>query len=235
MEATYKNKAAEWIRRVVFTTLILLVLFSLGKCVYENRTVAEMNEYRTAFTYNGESYKYVPSYSYLSGKQMGKTQNGCRLYCVEGDDSKQFLIADSIGMPADPICFVKEGTNIPVDGALSSVIIDNRNATADEHILRAVQEIMEAEPTETVDPENCPYGTSVHLCFDGCVVSDRYAGEFFQYGEQETWYYRSDWKSSSVTPVTDETLLDFLSEIHAPSPWLAIFSPFTQFFSWLFG
>ena len=57
MKARYENKAAEWVRRVVLAVLLAVLLFAPGRCIYQNRTVAEMNEYVTAFTYKGESYR----------------------------------------------------------------------------------------------------------------------------------------------------------------------------------
>ena len=49
MKARYENKAAEWVRRVVLAVLLAVLLFAPGRCIYQNRTVAEMNEYVTAF------------------------------------------------------------------------------------------------------------------------------------------------------------------------------------------
>lgn len=98
MKARYEIKAAEWVRRVVLAVLLAVLLFAPGRCIYQNRTVAEMNEYVTAFTYKGESYRSVdPPYGYVLGTQIGKTQNGYRLFRAEGDAGEQFLIAEHIG------------------------------------------------------------------------------------------------------------------------------------------
>lgn len=180
MKARYENKAAEWVRRVVLAVLLAVLLFAPGRCIYQNRTVAEMNEYVTAFTYKGESYRSVdPPYGYVLGTQIGKTQNGYRLFRAEGDAGEQFLIAEHIGPRADPICFAKEGTQIPGEGTVSSAII-GRKATADEHILRAVQAIMEAAQDEAVAYDEAGTGRlELYLCFEGCPVSNRSAGRFY--------------------------------------------------------
>ena len=59
MNIRYKSKAAEWVRRAVLVVLLAVLLFALGRCIYQNRTVAETNEYVTALTYKGETYKCV--------------------------------------------------------------------------------------------------------------------------------------------------------------------------------
>ena len=56
MNTRYKSKTAEWVRRAVLAVLLAVLLFALGRCIYRNRTVAEMNEYVTAFAYKGETY-----------------------------------------------------------------------------------------------------------------------------------------------------------------------------------
>ena len=219
MNIRYKSKAAEWVRRAVLVVLLAVLLFALGRCIYQNRTVAEMNEYVTALTYKGETYKCVdPSYGYVRGAQIGKTQSRYQLFRAEGDDGEQFLIARHIGPLSDPICFAKEGTQIPVDGTVSSVIIGQK-ATADEEILRAVQAITESENTETGVCENA--GTDsmkLYLCFDGCPVSDSFAGTFL-YIERQSWYYQSSPDSSELTRVTDESLLSFLDELRISWPF----------------
>ena len=194
----------------VLAVLLAVLLFAPGRCIYQNRTVAEMNEYVTAFTYKGESYRSVdPPYGYVLGTQIGKTQNGYRLFRAEGDAGEQFLIAEHIGPRADPICFAKEGTQIPGEGTVSSAII-GRKATADEHILRAVQAIMEAAQDEAVAYDEAGTGRlELYLCFEGCPVSNRSAGTFL-YVDQQAWYYESRPKSGALTPVTDERLLSFL-------------------------
>ncbi len=219
MKARYENKAAEWVRRVVLAVLLAVLLFAPGRCIYQNRTVAEMNEYVTAFTYKGESYRSVdPPYGYVLGTQIGKTQNGYRLFRAEGDAGEQFLIAEHIGPRADPICFAKEGTQIPGEGTVSSAII-GRKATADEHILRAVQAIMEAAQDEAVAYDEAGTGRlELYLCFEGCPVSNRSAGTFL-YVDQQAWYYESRPKSGALTPVTDERLLSFLEGQRISRPW----------------
>lgn len=219
MKARYENKAAEWVRRVVLAVLLAVLLLAPGRCIYQNRTVAEMNEYVTAFTYKGESYRSVdPPYGYVLGTQIGKTQNGYRLFRAEGDAGEQFLIAEHIGPRADPICFAKEGTQIPGEGTVSSAII-GRKATADEHILRAVQAIMEAAQDEAVAYDEAGTGRlELYLCFEGCPVSNRSAGTFL-YVDQQAWYYESRPKSGALTPVTDERLLSFLEGQRISRPW----------------
>ena len=91
MNTRYKSKTAEWVRRAVLAVLLAVLLFALGRCIYRNRTVAEMNEYVTAFAYKGETYTYIePACGYVQGTQIGKTQNGYRLFRVEGDDGERF-------------------------------------------------------------------------------------------------------------------------------------------------
>ena len=90
MNTRYKSKTAEWVRRAVLAVLLAVLLFALGRCIYRNRTVAEMNEYVTAFAYKGETYTYIePACGYVQGTQIGKTQNGYWLFRVEGDDGER--------------------------------------------------------------------------------------------------------------------------------------------------
>ena len=219
MNTRYKSKTAEWVRRAVLAVLLAVLLFALGRCIYRNRTVAEMNEYVTAFAYTGETYTYIaPACGYVQGTQIGKTQNGYRLFRVEGDDGERFLIARHPGPGADPICFAKQGAEIPDGGTVSSIVI-GRTATADERIMRAVQTLVEAAPTEALACDEA--GTDrmkLYFCFEGCPVSNRFAGTFW-YVDQQAWYYESSPKSGALTPVTDESLVSFLEEQRISWPW----------------
>lgn len=167
MNTRYKSKTAEWVRRAVLAVLLAVLLFALGRCIYRNRTVAEMNEYVTAFAYKGETYTYIePACGYVQGTQIGKTQNGYRLFRVEGDDGERFLIARHPGPGADPICFAKQGAEIPDGGTVSSIVI-GRTATADERIMHTVQTLVEAAPTEALACDEA--GTDrmkLYFCFE---------------------------------------------------------------------
>lgn len=154
----------------------------------------------------------------MQGTQIGKTQNGYRLFRVEGDDGERFLIARHPGPGADPICFAKQGAEIPDGGTVSSIVI-GRTATADERIMHTVQTLVEAAPTEALACDEA--GTDrmkLYFCFEGCPVSNRFAGTFW-YVDQQAWYYESNPKSGALTPVTDESLVSFLEEQRISWPW----------------
>ena len=75
--------------------------------------------------------------------------------------------------------------------------------------MRAVQTLVEAAPAEAVARDEA--GTDrmkLYFCFEGCPVSNRFAGTFW-YVDQQAWYYESSLKSGALMPVTDESLLSF--------------------------
>lgn len=220
MNTRYKSKTAEWVRRAVLAVLLAVLLFALGRCIYRNRTVAEMNEYVTAFAYKGETYTYIePACGYVQGTQIGKTQNGYRLFRVEGDDGDAVFDCPTSrpgGRPDMPL--QSQGAEIPDGGTVSSIVI-GRTATADERIMHTVQTLVEAAPTEALACDEA--GTDrmkLYFCFEGCPVSNRFAGTFW-YVDQQAWYYESNPKSGALTPVTDESLVSFLEEQRISWPW----------------
>ncbi len=113
MNTRYKSKTAEWVRRAVLAVLLAVLLFALGRCIYRNRTVAEMNEYVTAFAYKGETYTYIASPAAMCRER--RSENAERVSAVSRRGRRRRAVFDCpTSRPgADPICFCKAGHGNP--------------------------------------------------------------------------------------------------------------------------
>ncbi|MDL2287434.1 hypothetical protein LJB90_02590 [Eubacteriales bacterium OttesenSCG-928-G02] len=210
----------ETIRKYLSLTLLIILavflLFSLVKCIYQNRTVAYLDEYGTTLIYNDVEYKMItiPFYGEQE-KRLGNTQDGYRLFSIKNDTYHDFIIILHIMPLGDFYYFVKSGVKIPTKGEITAVFIKNKQVRKD-NLTAIIENLYNSEDPIFIDYNKQQTSSySVYFAYNDCPVATSYKGSFIKYKNKykNEWYYITDTKNQFGIKVDDSELIKYLNKI----------------------
>ena len=219
-----------WIKILLGTTVAISVLVAgilmLSVDVNVARQVGE-----TTFLYEGEHYN-LQKFQHKRGKRLGGIEHlkqqtfefkplaSDGVYAVEGDDNQNFLFI-TYGFRAMKGCYVRDGVEIPMSGAVTEVYNNYSQSTTNSADIAMFERIVKlsGEMTEFMVDGLASSQRKFYFAYDNCPVAAHtpgsivYAdGNLLFVKEGDTSYDPEDWWSGTGKGIviTEPDLLEFI-------------------------